>query len=247
MRRKPRSVSGGVGSGELACLQISARQDIRVGRHLCRRLDYDSLMASFATGDTSPRMLALGLVVQQEDTVKGINRRMSRRFSSARFTRGSAHKYLPSLATEDLVQLVERGFEPSLDRYAATEKGEAYFGAWLHQTELPPAVRDALQCKLEFFELDDIPALIEAVHEQEEAFTAATDIAHERLQREQQARRASGETDWRRELRRIKSKDAARLGGLMAERLQALREELEELEERAPQAKQRARREVGGG
>jgi hypothetical protein len=189
-------------------------------------------------------MLALGLVVQQEDTVKGVNRRMSRLFASARFTRSSAQKYLPTLATEDLVRLVEKGFEPSLDRYAATEVGVEYFQAWLHKTELPPAVRDALQCKLEFFELDDVPALIEAVHEQEDAFTAATDIAHERLQLEQRARLVDGKTHWRREMRRIKSKDAARLGGLMAERLQALREELEELEGRA---RQRAHGKVGGG
>lgn len=187
-------------------------------------------MASFAAGNTSPRILCLGLAVQKADTVKGIDRRLNRVFSSARFTRGSAHKYLPSMAAEGLVRLVESGAEPSLDRYAATEKGAEHFHAWLHQTELPPAVRDALQCKLEFFELVDLPPLIEAVREQEAAFTAATNIAHERLQAEQRARLASGAaTDWRRELRRIKTKDAVKLGGLMAERLEALCEELEEL------------------
>ncbi len=188
-------------------------------------------------------MLALGLVIQREDTVRGINRRLNRRFSSARFTRGSAHNNLPSLAAGGLVRLVEKGSQPPLDRYAATEKGEEEFRAWLHQTELPPAVRDALQCKLEFFELEDIPALIEAVHEQEEAFTDATEIAHERLHMEQKARRASGKTDWRLELRLIKTKDAAKLGGLMAERLEALREELDELLARA----QAASGEVGDG
>lgn len=182
-------------------------------------------------------MLCLGLALQREDTVKGIDRRLTRLFSSARFTRGSAHKNLPSLAADGLVQLIEKGAEPSLDRYAGTDKGEERFQAWLHQTELPPAVRDALHCKLEFYELDDLPALVEAVREQEEAFTAATDIAHERLQAEQRVRRASGNaTDWRFELRRIKTKDAAKLGGLMAERLEALREELEELLVRAQTA-----------
>jgi DNA-binding PadR family transcriptional regulator len=182
-------------------------------------------------------VLCLGLALQREDTVKGIDRRLTRLFSSARFTRGSAHKNLPSLAADGLVQLIEKGAEPSLDRYAGTDKGEEQFQAWLHQTELPPAVRDALHCKLEFYELDDLPALVEAVREQEEAFTAATDIAHERLQAEQRVRRASGNaTDWRFELRRIKTKDAAKLGGLMAERLEALREELEELLVRAQTA-----------
>ena len=203
-------------------------------------MDYDPLMARLAAGDISPRMLCLGFVVQREDTVGGVKRRLDSRFSSARFDRGSALKNLPSLAAEGLVQLVEKGDEPSLDRYAATQEGVEYFDEWLHQTELPPALRDALHCKLEFFELEDIPKLIEAVEVQEEAFTAASGIAHERLGRQQKARRASRKADWRRDLRIIKTKDAARLGGLMAERLESLREELEDLMAQA--AKQ-----VGGG
>jgi DNA-binding PadR family transcriptional regulator len=190
-------------------------------------------MAAIAVGETSPRYLCLGFVIQREDTVQGVDRRLKRRFASERFTRGTATKNLPSLAAEGLVELVAEGSERPLDRYRTTPKGEASFRDWLVQTELPPAVRDALQCKLEFFELEDIPDLIEAVHEQEDAFTAATDIAHERLRTEKRARRdrrKRGEPpDWRLELSIIKTKDAAKLGGVMAELLEALREDLEDL------------------
>ncbi len=203
-------------------------------------------MAAIAVGETSPRILCLGFVVQKEDTMRGIDRRLNRAFSSARFTRGSANKNLPSLAAEGLVELIAKGAERSLDRYRATAKGIEYFQEWVRQTELPPAVRDALQCKLEFLELEDVPDLIEAVRDQEEAFRAATDIASERLHTEQRARRARRRRgkpdDWRLDMSIIKSKDAVNVGGFLAERLEVLREELEELLARY----QGAGSEVGG-
>src|SRR5277367_1796789 len=107
-------------------------------------------MAAIAVGDASARALCLGLVVQKEDTIQGLDRRLKRRFSSANFTRGAASKSIPRLAAEGLVELVEEGSQRTLHRYRVTPAGEADFLEWLHQTELPPAVRDAMQCKLEF-------------------------------------------------------------------------------------------------
>ena len=55
------------------------------------------------------------------------------------------------------MRLVEKGRrEPSLDRYEATAEGVELLREWLRHTELPPAIRDVLQCKLEFVEREDL-------------------------------------------------------------------------------------------
>jgi DNA-binding PadR family transcriptional regulator len=177
-------------------------------------------------------MMVLGLVIRQQDTVAGVDRRLADQFASARFSRGSAHKNLPSLAEKGYVRLVENGppQEPTLDRYEATPKGVELFRGWLRRTELPPAIRDALQCKLEFLEREDLAALIEIVREEEEAYTFACDIARSRVLGEQRSRRARQKlADWRVRLRSIQSKDEANLWSLMSQRLERLHDELEGL------------------
>jgi DNA-binding PadR family transcriptional regulator len=197
-----------------------------------RQLVYDPWVTSFISGDITPRMMVLGLVVQQDDTAAGLGRRLADQFASARFPRNSPHKNLPSLADKGLVRLVERGPEgkPSLDRYEATPEGVELFCSWLRSAELPPVIRDALQCKMEFLERDDVAALVQIVREEEDAYTTACDIAHSRVLREQRARRARPEVvDWRLRLRGIQTKDEANLWGLMSQRLERLRGELEAL------------------
>jgi hypothetical protein len=189
-------------------------------------------MSAFSSGDLTPRMMVLGLVVQQDDTVAGLGRRLADQFASARFPRNAAHKNLPSLAEKGLVRLVEKGpaGRSSLDRYEATPEGVGMFCGWLRHTELPPVIRDALQCKMEFLERDDLSALIQIVREEEQAYTSACDIAHSRVLREQRSRRAKPEqVDWRVRLRGIQTKDEANLWGLMSQRLERLRGELEAL------------------
>jgi DNA-binding PadR family transcriptional regulator len=187
-------------------------------------------MSTFSSGDLTPRMMVLGLVVQQPDSVAGIARRLADQFASARFPKTSAHNNLPSLAAKGYVRLMAPGDKASLDRYEATAKGVELLREWLHRTELPPAIRDALQCKLEFLEREDLAALIQLVGEEEQAYTAAFDIAHTRVRREQRARLArGGPRDWRVRLRGVQNKDEAMLWSLMAKRLEHLREDLEEL------------------
>jgi DNA-binding PadR family transcriptional regulator len=184
-------------------------------------------------GETSQKVLCLGFVIQHEDTAQGVDRRMKQRFASQRFTRGIAHKSLLSLAEDGYLELVEKGTEQPLDRYRATPKGEELFYEWLRQTELPPTVRDATQCKLEFYEMAELPEAIESMSEQQEAFGVATDIAHERLQEEKRARRERRKrglpTDYRLELRIAKAKDAVKLGRLMKQRLKELRADLQQI------------------
>lgn len=187
-------------------------------------------MSTFSSGDLTPRMMVLGLVVQQPDSVAGVARRLTDQFASARFPKTSAHNNLPSLAAKGYVRLLETGERSSLDRYEATAEGVGLFREWLHHTELPPAIRDALQCKLEFLEREDLAALIQLVGEEEQAYTAAFDIAHTRVRREQRSRLARGRpVDWRVRLRGVQNKDQAMLWSLMSKRLEHLREDLEEL------------------
>lgn len=189
-------------------------------------------MPTLSTGDPTPRMMVLGLVIQQQDTVAGIGRRLADQFASARFPKGSAHGNLPHLAEKGYVRLIEKGppDEPTRDRYEATPEGIEYFRKWLRRTELPPVVRDALQCKLELLEREDLAALIRIVREEEQAYTAACDIARVRVLREQRSRRSRGmPVDWRIRLRGIQNKDEANLWGLMSKRLERLGDELERL------------------
>lgn len=196
-------------------------------------------VSSFNAGSPTPQMMVLGLVIQQSDTVAGVARRLTDQFSVARFPNGSAYDNLPSLARKGYVRLIAKGppDEPTRDRYAATPEGIEHMRAWLLSTELPPMIRDALQCKLEFAEREDVAGLRRLVREQEEVYTTAYDLARARVLREQRSRRAKSQPiDARSRLRSIQHKDEATLWGLMSKRLERLGDELDELlQELAPE------------
>lgn len=195
-------------------------------------------MTAVALGDVSARTLCLGLLLQREDTAQGVDRRLNHSFASANFTRGAASKNLPRLAKQGLVEVVERGKRPPFDRYRITSAGEQYFLDWLHHTEFPPVVRDALQCKIEFFRPDEMPTVISTIEEQALLFATGADMAHEKLKaalRIRRAQRARGlPPDWNQELAIAKIKDAAVFGHAMADRLTALTEELTDIHAEFP-------------
>jgi DNA-binding PadR family transcriptional regulator len=176
-------------------------------------------------------MMVLGLVVRQPDTVNSVARRLAEEFASADFPRSSAHTNLPSLADQGLVRRVERGPERSLDRYEATDAGVEHLRKWLRQSTPRPAIRDALQGRLEFTEIEDLAALVEVVREEESVYRSACDMMHGRLLREQRARRRleKPSDDWRTRLRGIQTRDAVTLWSTMSLRLERLRDELEGL------------------
>lgn len=189
-------------------------------------------MPTFRTGDAAPRMMVLGLVVQQPDTIAGVARRLSDEFASARFARSAAHGSLPSLAEQGLVRRIEAGppGQPTRDRFEATEEGRKHFLEWLHCSELPLIVRDVLQCKLEFMQRDDLGLLLRRVRDLEEFSTTVCDTARARVLKEQRSRRARSEpVDWRVKLRGIRSRDEANIWSMMSLRLEQLGEELEQL------------------
>lgn len=195
-----------------------------------RGVMYDAPMPAFSASDVTPRMLVLGLVIQQTDTVAGVGRRFADQFASARFSRSSAYKDLPSLAQKGYVRLVQSGESRSLNVYEATPKGVKYFRKWLRGTRLPPTIRDALHAKLEFLAAEDLLGLIEVVREEEHAYATACEIAQGNLLKEQRRRRSRrAGWNWSARLRHIQRKDEVNLWSLMSLRLERLGEDLEEL------------------
>jgi DNA-binding PadR family transcriptional regulator len=183
-------------------------------------------------------MAILGLVVQKTDTVNSLGARLVERFPHAQWSRSVAHNSLPSLEKQGLVRLVEHGAERALDRYEATEAGVEEFRDWLRASSAAPlALRDAVHAKLELADEEDVPDLIAAIHEEEEACAREFAAASSRLNVEWQLKRlgpvggagpAQSAPDLRVRVRRALMTDEAMLWGMRARRLRRLRRELED-------------------
>jgi DNA-binding PadR family transcriptional regulator len=189
-------------------------------------------MAMLSVGGLTPRMIVLGLVIQQEDTVAGVDRRLADQFACARFTAGSAHKNLPSLAEAGYVRLTKPGpsGEPTMGVYAGTPGGVEFHQEWLRHRERPLGIRDALNCKLEFIEPEDLPWVIEDIREQEEECRRACDTAHSSVMGEQRLRRVQKKpVHWRARMSMIRDKHEATEWAKIADCLETTREDLEGL------------------
>lgn len=195
-------------------------------------------MAPPRKGDLTASMAILGLVVQKIDTVNSLGARLVERFPHAQWSRSVAHNSLPSLEKQGLVRLVEHGAERALDRYEATDAGIEEFRDWLRASSAAPlALRDAVHAKLELAEEEDVPDLIAAIREEEEACAREFAAASSRLNVEWQLKRlgpangagpAQSTTDLRGRVRRALMTDEAMLWGMRARRLRRLRRELED-------------------
>jgi DNA-binding PadR family transcriptional regulator len=197
-----------------------------------RTLGYNlAAMSTFSSGDLTPRMMVLGLVVQQPDSIAGVARRLADQFASARFPKTSAHNNLPGLARDGYVRLVEPGGRASLNRYEATVEGIAHLRLWLRSSAPSPTIRDALQGKLQFLELDELASVLQTVREYENACRSEYRIARTRVLEEQEFRRRSkgGSLDGNAQLEAIRNQDEANMWSLHAQRLMRLREALEDL------------------
>lgn len=182
-------------------------------------------------------MAILGLVVQKTDTVNSLGARLVERFPHAQWSRSVAHNSLPSLEKQGLVRLVEHGAERALDRYEATDAGVEEFRDWLRASSAAPlALRDAVHAKLELAEEEDVPDLIAAIHEEEQACAREFAAASSRLNVEWQLKRLGpvgggarqSAPDLRVRVRRALMTDEAMLWGMRARRLRRLRRELED-------------------
>jgi DNA-binding PadR family transcriptional regulator len=197
-----------------------------------RTLGYDpAAMSTFSSGDLTPRMMVLGLVVQQPDSAAGVARRLADEFAAAQFPKTSAHNNLPSLAEDGYVHVVEPGRKRSLDRYEATVEGIAHHRRWLRSWAPSPTIRDDLQGKLHFLRLDELAPVLQIAREYEQACRSAYHVAQARVVEEQEFRRRAKADpfDGHARLEMIWSKDEANMWSLHARRLALLRESLEEL------------------
>jgi DNA-binding PadR family transcriptional regulator len=193
---------------------------------------YDRVaMAPPRKGDFTASMAILGLVVQKADTVNGLGTRLIERFPHAQWSRSVAHNSLPSLEKQGLVRMVDQGAERALDRYEATDEGVGEFREWLRTSSAAPvALRDAVHAKLELAGEEDLPDLIAAIREEEEACALQFAAASSRLNIEWQRKRLgppSG-TDPTGRVRSALLTDEAMLWGMRARRLRRLRQELED-------------------
>jgi hypothetical protein len=203
-------------------------------------------MAGTRTGELSASMVILGLLVEQPDTVAGVGVRLAQIFPHAQWSPNAAHGNVPSLEKQGFVRLVKRGPQPSLDRFEATPEGFLRLRQWVRTAiAMPPTLRDALQAKLEFVELDELRELIASVREAEDAYASEYAAAHGRVlgAKRPPRRGAARNPDWREKLRAIQMTDEMMLWALMAERTRRLGDELEELYEEAT----RSPREVESG
>jgi DNA-binding PadR family transcriptional regulator len=195
-------------------------------------------MAPPRKGDLTASMAILGLVVQKTDTVNSLGARLVERFPHAQWSRSVAHNSLPSLEKQGLVRLIEHGAERALDRYEATDAGAEEFRDWLRASSAAPlALRDAVHAKLELAGEEDVPDLIAAIREEEEACAREFAAASSRLNVEWQLKRlgpANGAgpgqsaPDLPSRVRRALMTDEAMLWGMRARRLRRLRRELED-------------------
>jgi DNA-binding PadR family transcriptional regulator len=187
-------------------------------------------MAPPRTGELTASMAILGLVAQKPDTVNGVGMRLVERFPHGRWSRSVAHNSLPSLEKQGLVRMVERGAERALDRYEATPTGIEEFRDWLRTSSAAPlALRDAVHAKLELAGEEDVPDLIAAIREEEQACAREFAAASSRLNVEWQLKRLdpSSGAGLRGRVQSALMTDEAMLWGMRARRLRRLRRELE--------------------
>jgi hypothetical protein len=145
---------------------------------------------------------------------------------------------MPNLAKQGLLRVARKGPEPTLDCYEATPEGVAEFRRWKSRTSsLPPALRDGLQARLEFAELQELSTLVEMVHEAEVDCRSEYAAAHGRWKAYTNLGPPPGPAGadelFTRKLRGIQLMDEVMLWGAQAKRLGRLSRQLEDLLEEA--------------
>jgi DNA-binding PadR family transcriptional regulator len=180
----------------------------------------------------SASMAVLGLVVQRSDTIAGVAFRLNETFPRARWSPGAAHSNMPNLAKQGLLRISQEGPESTLDRYEATPSGIEAFRRWLAQSSsLPPALRDGLQAKLEFIDLEELAGFITTVRKAERDCKSEYAKAHGRWKAfvSLDSPELAPEQSLRHKLKSVQLIDEVMLWGAQAKRLASLRAQLEGL------------------
>jgi DNA-binding PadR family transcriptional regulator len=178
----------------------------------------------------------LGLVIEQPDHGFGLERRLERRFTAARFAYSTAYSALKRLQKNGLVRIVEADpTGPEEVTYEATQKGVEHFRNWVRTPTSGPVAREELHAKIALCEPRDLPRLLDVVHSEELACIAELDRIRERMvtERAGAAGRSLADERWSELMNRgVVHGEVAFWGGRITQ-LGALRNYLEELREEA--------------
>ena len=179
-------------------------------------------------------MMILGLVIQQEDTVAGVARRMNDQFASPRVGRGPPRtKICPAWPATASCGWSRKGRRTSRRSTAMRGRPRASSscmgGCAPHGAAPGRPRRGAVQAGVRRGR-GSRSRLSRSSAKKSRRTRSLTTSRTPRVRREQRSRLARGRpVDWRIRLRGIQNKDEARLWSLMSKRLERLREELEEL------------------
>jgi DNA-binding PadR family transcriptional regulator len=186
-------------------------------------------MSTRRTGELTASIAMLGLLVQQPDTIASLAGRLAERFPNECWSRSSVHKNMPSLMSRGLVRSMQLA-SGAPEIYEATDEGFAQFRDWLrHSSEELPALRDAVRARLELAEEEDLPMLVQAIHEETAICIEQYETLRGRYAMECRLGRlgGAGERDFRTRVRGALLVDEIILWGSRIKRLQRLRKELE--------------------
>jgi DNA-binding PadR family transcriptional regulator len=148
------------------------------------RLGFTSPMPP-AKGDLSALMAILSLLVGGPESRSGIRSRLRREFPSGNWSRSIVDSSLPSLLEKGSVVLVGSGEEPSEEIYEASARGVDEFREWMRgSARAPLPLRDSFLLWIEHSTEAELPSLIQAAREMEEAAKAEFDEARRRLNSE---------------------------------------------------------------
>jgi len=185
-------------------------------------------------------MIVLGLVIQQEDTVSGVSRRLMGMFPEAGFGRNAAHSSITSLLGKDWVRVSGTatddakasgtGRKSSPLVYAATPQGVEHFRVE-QQVVVFPRVKNGVKSRLEFLRPEDLPMAIENFAKEAQACSELAEKARMALLDDQRLRRKLRRPPtWEEQLRDIILKQEATSWTAIAFGLDSARTSLEDLE-----------------
>jgi DNA-binding PadR family transcriptional regulator len=123
----------------------------------------------------SVKHAVLGLVIEKPGYGYELIQRLGERIEGWRPSYSSVYPALHLLRRQDLIRAREAsaGGEGSAHRsvvwYEATDAGRSQFRAWMVAPTVPAPLRDELQVKIAFADVEDLPRLVELTREQEQA------------------------------------------------------------------------------
>lgn len=114
--------------------------------------------------------VVLGLLVRRPANCYQLDRRLSERFGSAEYTRGTARQAVARLVSVGLVCAAGVGDQGvggegvlRTTLYEATPAGVEHFRAWMWESVATPPLREELHAKVALCRSDDLPRMIEVV------------------------------------------------------------------------------------